>query len=519
MKGFIQGLASVVMTAVVLAGCGGLTSTGNPAALTPTAGGSSILPTPTRAGTNPAPTSSEPAATASVVAATAAPTATLLPAAKNNQYQITARFDYNRHTLSADEQVTVTNSGPEAYANLALQVEPDNQAGEFTLKSISLAGGQPTHDFTLAKNRLTISLARPLLPGQSSQVSLSFELALPLIPPPSDTARPVVRGYTDRQTNLVDWFPYVPPYVAGQGWVIHDPGYFGEHQVYPEADFDVTLTLVSPPAGLKIAAAGPAEAVSGGYHYLLTHARTFAWSASPTYVVQTQTAGDVTILSYNFPLDDAAAKMALKNTADAVTLYSQLFGPYQHSTLTVVEADFLDGMEEDGLYFLSKGFYNLYDGTPKGYLTIIAAHETAHQWWFGMVGSDQAMEPWLDEALSTYCERIYYENIAPSALTWWWEVRVNYYKPRGFVDDSIYNPHHEASAYRAYRDAVYLNGATFIEALRKQIGDDAFYAFLKDYCTQFTGKVATSADFFSILREHTSADLSTLIKTYFSTPR
>jgi aminopeptidase N len=299
--------------------------------------------------------------------------------------------------------------------------------------------------------------------------------------------------------------------VAGQGWVIHDPGYFGEHQVYPEADFDVTLNLVNPPAGLKVAASAPAEAVSGGYHYRLSNARTFAWSASPTYVVQTQLAGDVTILSYNFPLDDAAAKMALKNTADAVTLYSQLFGPYHHATLTVVEADFLDGMEEDGLYFLSKGFYNLYDGTPKGYLTIIAAHETAHQWWFAQVADDQAMEPWLDEALCTYTERIFVENIYPDLVKWWWAFRVDYYSPVGVINQPIY----DYSSFINYRNAVYLRGAQFLDALRSQTGDADFFAFLKDYLATEKFKIATASDFFTILAKHTSVDISKVQAGYF----
>ena len=390
-------------------------------------------------------------------------------------------------------------------------MDPNSQVGTFTLKSVTLADGQPTTGYTLAKNRLAIPLAQPLLPGKTSQVSFSFELSLSPIPPPSDTARPVILGYTDRQTNLVDWFPYIPPYVAGQGWIIHDPGYFGEHQVYPLADFDVTLTPAAVPADLKIAAPAPAQVSNGVYHYQLKNARTFAWSASPTYVVLTQPAGDVSVTSYSFPFDDAAAKMALQNTVDAVKLYSLLFGPYQHSTLTVVEADFLDGMEEDGLYFLSKGFYNLYDGTAKGYLTIIAAHETAHQWWFARVADDQALEPWLDEALCTYTEKIFIENVYPDLVTWWWSFRVNFYAPVGVINGSIY----DYDSFVNYRNAVYLRGAQFLDGLRTLVGDENFFAFLKDYAASENGKIASSDDFFTILAQHTNQDISKAKAGYF----
>jgi aminopeptidase N len=185
----------------------------------------------------------------------------------------------------------------------------------------------------------------------------------------------------------------------------------------------------------------------------------------------------------------------------------------------VVEADFLDGMEYDGLYFLSHGFYDLYDGTPKGYLTFIAAHETAHQWWYGLVGNDQALEPWLDEAMCTYMEHIFYENVyadyqpdsGQSLVDWWWYYRVNFYDPHGWVDGAIY----DFDKFRPYRDAVYLNGAKFLDDLRNLIGDQAFFAFLRDYAKQNRYRVATATDFFAILRENTNKELDGLIAEYF----
>ena len=93
-------------------------------------------------------------------------------------------------------------------------------------------------------------------------------------------------------------------------------------------------------------------------------------------------------------------------------------------------------------------------------------HQTA-QIGISAVANDQALEPWLDEALCTYSEKLYLETYAPQAVDWWLQVRVLYYQPRGFVDDSIYNPRKEAQAYRAYRDAVYLNGALFLSDLRQ----------------------------------------------------
>jgi hypothetical protein len=437
----------------------------------------------------------------------AAPTATILARAS---YQLNLKFNYARHTADVSEKIIYPNHTGEALKTLALLVEPNRYANSFQIQSIT-RDEQPVSDYTLEKNNLTLPLSQPLAPGQQVTLDLQYHLDLPAIPDQTATTRPVPYGYTERQTNLVDWFPCLPPYKTGQGWLLHTPGYYGEHQVYDVSDYQVNLEMSGAAQGTLVAASAPAQQAGASYHYQLDRARTFVLSASPEYKLSQKTVGSVTILNYYFPFNPAAGESTLKDTADAVGLYSNLFGPYPHTTLSVVEADFMDGMEYDGLFFLSRGFYNLYDGTPKGYLTAIAVHETAHQWWFGVVGNDQAMEPWLDEAMATYTERIFYAKTYPELVDWWWAVRVKFYQPSGMINLPIY----DYGGFTPYRNAVYLNGAQFFEDLRLKMGDDAFYAFLKDYTTQETDKISTRQDFFRILALHTQANLQELIAKYF----
>jgi aminopeptidase N len=201
----------------------------------------------------------------------------------------------------------------------------------------------------------------------------------------------------------------------------------------------------------------------------------------------------------------------LQTTVEALTVFTDKFGPYRHKTMTAVQGDFNDGMEYSGLYFISRDYFNLYDNTPKNYLVIIAAHETAHQWWFDSVASDQAFEPWLDEALSTYSERIYYETVYPELVDWWWGYRYFEFQQEGYVDTAIY----DAGGQRPYWDKVYLTGARFFEDLRKQVGDEIFFTFLKDYYTQSVGKRTTGTDFFRVFHANTAADITELLVKYF----
>jgi hypothetical protein len=427
------------------------------------------------------------------------------------RYHISARFDYENHHLTVEEEIDYINRASESLSDLMLIVEPSRYPDTFHLNSLMWEDGEPVPDYQLEIGRMQLKLPAPLQPDKRISLQLGYELKLPS-PDSSFYGRPVPFGYTSRQTNLVDWYPFIPPYVAGQGWLSHQAGAFGEHLAYEVADFDVSIRLEGLQEDLTLAASAPAERRGEANHYTLEAARGFVWSASPMYEVRTQQVGDITVRSYAFPIHAAAGEAALDTTSEALKLYSKLFGPYPHQTLAVVEADFLDGMEYDGLYFLSNGFYNLYNGSQGEYLVAIAAHETAHQWFYGLVGNDQALEPWLDEALCTYSERLYYENTAPEALDWWYAYRVNYYDPRGWVDGSIYNP----EGYRAYRDAVYLNGALFLEDLRGQMGNEAFFAFLKDYVGKFTHKIASGDDFFALLGTYTRKDLTPLIEEYFS---
>jgi len=445
-----------------------------------------------------------------------------IPTEVNNaitQYDLDAILDYLQHTITVTETIKYVNNNPEALDDLVLVVESNRRQGAFQLVSLTWEAGGYIKDYDLAVDQLHIPLLQPLVSGEEVSIVINYKMEIPEIAPPSGTNRPLAYGYTDRQTNIVDWYPYIPPYKSGDGWLAHENWWFGEHQVFDSADFQVKFRLAEPVQDLVIAASASAEQDGDTYVYHLDSARTFALSASNEYRVQTTTVGDVTIYSYSFSIDEDAGQEVLQNTADALQLFSQLIMPYPHASLSVVEADFLDGMEYDGLYFLSHGFYNLYDGTPKGYLTFIAAHETAHQWWYGLVGNDQAMEPWLDEAMCTYMEHIFYENIyadypsgsGQSLVDWWWYFRVNFYEPDGWVDESIY----DFDQFRSYRDAVYLNGAKFLDDLRNLIGDQAFFSFLRDYAGQNKYQIATGTDFFAILRENTSKDMNGLIKQYF----
>ncbi len=427
----------------------------------------------------------------------ASPTSTPAINLPRPHYRLFARLEKHPPHLDAEATITYPNPTSEVLSSLVLVVEPNRWPDCFTLQMIKVQ--ENVVEYHLEGHRLEVFLPHSLLPGEIVSLYLRFSLDLPI------KRKAEVFGYTAWQQNYVNWFPFIAPYRAG--WVIHDPWYFGEHLVYEVADFDVFLKV---PSGVTIAAPASAKEENGWQHYVLSQARTFAFSASPSYQMSEMQVGGIPIRSYFFARDKEAGEHLLLQAVRALTIYSAHLAPYPYPVLSIVESDVTDGAEFDGLVFIPQRFYQEFTGGNRNNLVAIGVHEIAHQWWFGMVGNDPAEDPWLDEALAIYTEGLFYEW-AENDADWWWNFRVNYFSPAGFVNISIY----ANTDFRLYVSAVYLRGAQFLHALRGRMGDQAFFSFLWDYIQQMQGRIATSEDFFRILSQHTTQSLEDLKAAYF----
>jgi hypothetical protein len=451
----------------------------------------------------PSPPTDTPLPTLEFTATTlASPTA---PAASTRtQYTLYALLDYAGNEVAVDEAIRYTNQTGVALGELVMSVQPNLRSG-FSLENILRDGSPLTYD--LNGQRLTVYIPEGLAPGAQITLAMRFRISIPA------KIKEHPYGYDVDQVNLTDWYPFVVPYVMGQGWVLHEPGGMGEHLVYDAADFEVNIRTVQ--TDVVLATSGVADPQPNGEwtRYRLSGARSFAISASDQFLVYDAAAGaaGAQIRAYYYPGYETQGAAILDAAVHAVGIFESKFGAYPYGSLSIIQADLNDGQEYDGLVFLATKFYNEYEGSARSNLVAIGVHEIAHQWWFGLVGSDQAMEPWLDEALCIYSEAIFYEFLYPNLTDWWWNFRVNWFGPSGYVDTNIYEP----ATFRAYVNASYLNGANFLEALNYRMGDDAFFRFLQDYTSRYGRGRATAYDFFATARQHTTEDISDLINAYF----
>jgi hypothetical protein len=164
------------------------------------------------------------------------------------------------------------------------------------------------------------------------------------------------------------------------------------------------------------------------------------------------------------------------------------------------------GVEWSGLVTIASMFYRENGGGPMAevvgalagsMLEFVVAHEVAHQYWHGLVGSDSREHPFLDESLAQYSALLYLEDRYGrdrAEHDGELNVKANYQTMRllGESDAAVDRPVEAFGGTIAYAGLVYGKAPYFYDALRKTMGDQAFFAALRAYADKFAFRVAPS---------------------------
>lgn len=412
------------------------------------------------------------------------------------------RVDYQTKSVEVAEIIRFYNREAASLRAIILDVQTNQWEDSFALSQLTV-NNQPA-DFELRLNRLAIGLDAPLDSGCWLEIELKFRLQPAAIRDGLRSYRGFF-GYSPRQLNLGHFLPTVAARVAGD-WRIHEPIGIGEQVVYDVTDWHVKLSVTGAGEALALAAPGTVTALAGGnWEIELRSSRDFALSLSEEMrrhdlqisddlAVEVYTFADARINANGLQLD--GAEHVLAETEKALAHFGGLFGAYERERFVIVQGDFPDGMEFTGLVFVGGAWFTNFAGGQQNYLTLISVHEIAHQWWYATVGSDSALNPWLDEALATYSEYLFIERFYPAYRNWWWSFRVANFFPQGMVDSNVY----EFATAREYINAIYLRGVQMLHNLRVDIGDEAFFNLLRAYLAAGAGQIADPTMFWRQLQ-------------------
>jgi hypothetical protein len=254
-------------------------------------------------------------------------------------------------------------------------------------QSASLAVTRVTVDGKAARRSsssptmLVVALARPTPAGRTIRIQLRWTLRL--------GSRALRMNAAGGFVRLGAFFPILP-WDERRGWVVDPPSPLAaETYTSPSADFDVTIHA---PAGLQVVATGQQEQPG---RWIARAVRDFAVAVGPfVEVSRTVDAPRPVRLTVAAPMGEQATAEAFADRASrALTALSERFGPYPWPTLSIAVMPDLgrSGIEYPNLIF--QGPVSLERATT---------HEVAHQWFYSLVGNDQARDPWLDEGLANW---------------------------------------------------------------------------------------------------------------------
>ena len=191
---------------------------------------------------------------------------------------------------------------------------------------------------------------------------------------------------------------------------------------------------------------------------------------------------------------------------EMLAYFSEAFGPYPFPAYTVVvtDDDLEIPLESQSLSTFGRNFLS---GEWKH--VRLVAHELAHQWFGNTVTMARLQDIWLHEGFACYAEWLWSEASGGDPAD---EHAAHHHHRLGKLDEDLLLA--DPGPDLMFDDRVYKRGALTLHALRRTVGDDAFFALLREWVRRHRGATVTTADFEDLAGEVTGADLTELFDSW-----
>ncbi|MDH6181986.1 aminopeptidase N [Microbacteriaceae bacterium SG_E_30_P1] len=420
-------------------------------------------------------------------------------------YHVEFVFDPEQPLLEAVATIVATATTDDPLAEFSFDFETLGSDGEPTLLATDVTVDCAPAEFEHAGRDLTVSPSKAIAPGDDFAVVVTY----------SGTP-----GYVDDVYGDSGWHWLTGGAALVMGEPASSSAWFPSN-AHPldKALFSVTGTVPFDPEAAdteqwRVSSNGEpveldGEAPEGWW--------TFGWAAPEpmaTYLTTlfidkfeytvSEAANGVTIYNSFSPGVSQTVKDRAARTEEIMLFFENYFGDYPFTT--------------NGGQFTNDSLgYALETQTRSSYsrnasLNTIA-HEIAHQW----VGDSVTLSTWADMCLN--------ECLAEYAASWLWSEHTS-----GTVLDTKYSttvaqrknqpawwatPLVDMGAGNEFND-VYTRGSLAIHALRKEMGDDAFFDLLYRWATEKAGQNVTWAQFEDMVDEVAGRDLGAFMSAWFT---
>jgi hypothetical protein len=296
-----------------------------------------------------------------------------------------------------------------------------------------------------------VDLRGPVPAGRPVDVELDFTLSLTTRSTPAGFDR---LGVEDDATWWASGLPLLT-WEPGHGWA-EDPFVEVSGETTAQAVADATIRVSAPEDLVVLMTGDQEEPRPDGEGRLLWESSEPVTRdvhvAAGRFETATVQAGTTVVTAGVVPGADTTPRELAEDTAEAIGLLEQRFGPFPYPTLTValVEDDQDGGEEYSSSILLGDDDFDL------------VVHEVAHMWFYGMVGNSQFRDPWLDEAFASYAETVVHAHDEADLRE---DLGI-----RGDVGGSMADFRDQDD----YEDRVYSKGAAALELARAEVGAEAF---------------------------------------------
>jgi hypothetical protein len=401
-----------------------------------------------------------------------------------------------------------------------------------------------TEDHPQHQDIIKLILPTPLAPKSNCKIETPFHVKLPY-----NFSR---GGHVDQAYQATQWYPK-PAVYDQKGW--HPIPYLDQGEFYSEfGNYKVQITL---PKNYVVAATGDLqdaaeiawlkkrkvfsreekkkkettkikeEAVASSketktLHYIQDNVHDFAWFADKTFSVKTDSlqlpsGRIITVYILYYSNDEAIWARSITLTKQAILTKSKWLGEYPYNVVTVVEDEREGGgMEYPTITFLSSG------ETEKN-LDFVINHEVGHNWFYGILASNEREHPWMDEGMNTYYDNRY-------AIQQYGAVSIDIPTNTGFIKkrlpidpermlletlikikkDQPIETVSEKFSEANYNMVAYVKTGQWMKALENALGKDLFDSCMKEYYRRWSFKHPYPQDFKKLITDVSGKNVDSL---------
>ncbi len=460
-------------------------------------------------------------------------------------YQIEARLDAQKKTIDATETLTYRNLTGKPLDTFPFHLylnafQPDSTffresrreggrgpwkdkfRGSIEVKSLEVAGQgnltsaiefiQPDDNNLKDKTVFQVRLPRAVPPGASVEFRIAFQSKLP-----ETVAR---TGYKRDFIFAGQWFPKVGVWWRG-AWNCHQ--FHATTEFFADfGTFDVKLTV---PQNYIVGSTGDevsSVANSDGTKTLTLHGEDihdFSWTADPNFRVYDDTwkgsAGTVKIRVLMQPDHERSAARYVSAVKGTMERFDHWYGPYPYNRITIVDPardSAAGGMEYPTLITGDTSWL-----MPAGVLLpeLVVEHEFGHQYWYGMVASNEFEDAWLDEGINSYTEVKIMDSLfgaGRSAINQWGITFGDAdFQRLTYINEPDSDPMVRSAwlymSGNAYGGVTYGKTATVLLTLEGLIGEETLRRAVRTYFMRYRFTHPTEEDFLKTIEEVSGRDL------------